>query len=255
MRKKVGVGGVLVVAIISLVWFLGHRNAVIMEPSAKTSNNSTSAAVTTVTAIERIKTPSKKPLKKPPPIIPLPFTADTASIDGEADELSQAPVAPEVMARMALMQKEIGDNFFKIAPLAFDELMDEEPVNHMWTGIVKANIEQRIASGEIGGSILELAQCHQTLCKIVISHDNKTTRRKFEGEVLGDERLLGPYQAFSHVNDDGSVDSKIYMGKYGKDYELMEAGLTRAYEMVTGESADSIVPTENQIAQVEAQMK
>ena len=159
--------------------------------------------------------------------------------------------------RMALLLQGIDDAFFDTMPAAYDELMNEQPEDVMWTGMVKNVIESNIAESNLDGTELTSTSCHHTICKLTFSHEDEDAMRMMAQYGFGEGMagLFTPAQGFHTTADDGSIDSIIYLGKPDNLRNTKIAALERSYEIVTGDSADNVVPTDKQIEQVKAQMQ
>lgn len=228
------------------VWLLFFRNAV---ETQTTRDGSSGMEKESTVGIAAIRKEAKKRKAISTKLLPRIYLPPKRPQDVEEEDF-ETPQRPEEMARLALLYEAVGDAFMTVAPDAFDEVMKEEPIDDKWTETVEAAVQKRIDSGSFAGSTLQDAECHRTLCRIRLTHEDKTAKELFLEESMKDDALVGPTHAFSRPGEDGALQNSVYMGKYGQDFQLEQAAMDRLYEMVTGESADSVVPTESQIAQV-----
>ncbi|MBN2528116.1 MAG: hypothetical protein JXR76_17120 [Deltaproteobacteria bacterium] len=177
-------------------------------------------------------------------VMPSPHSEDATDMDDRTEDRT----TPEQRARLAAMYAAVGDDYILHAPEAFDEVMEEEPIDHMWSGIVNAALKKGFESGAFAGSTFRDAECHSTICRIRVTYKDRIAMSQFWSETGKEEALVGPSTGFSRYGENGAIESTIYMGKYAQDYQFEKNALDRLYEMVTGQSADGVVPTEKQIA-------
>ena len=215
-------------------------------PVLELENNAAPRNINAASKIKRLK----RTVKLSSQLVSKVFDGETYEDEADSIGPSEPRVPDQSMTRIALMKKEIGDKFFQSAPTAFDEILDEEPINPVWTDMVKSGIDDIIVSNELENLKMEEVHCHRTLCKIVIRFDDSETERTYKEARSKNEALMGPDHGFSSLNDDGSRTSKFYMGRRGYEFSVQKAVVERMYELVTGKSVNSVVPTAEQIAQV-----
>jgi hypothetical protein len=232
------------------VWLLFFRNVVETQTTRDGSSGMAKESTVRTAALRREAKKRKAFSEK---VVPRIYLASQRPQDVEEDDVEAQP-RPEEMARLALLYEAVGDTFLTEAPDAFDEVMNEEPIDDKWTETVEVAVQKRIDSGSFAGSTLQDVECHRTMCRIQLTHEDKTAKELFMEESMKDDALVGPTHAFSRPGEDGALQNSVYMGKYGQDFRLEQAAMDRLYEMVTGESADSVVPTESQVAQVATRM-
>ena len=162
------------------------------------------------------------------------------------------PIEDEELARRTLMQQAVSTQYRKNVMAAFDQLVEDEPVDEEWTLDVQNAILNTIEQGGLEDTLLKNATCRRTVCRVRITHRDQSDREIFFEEIERVETLDGLSNGFHRINKDGTIDSTLYLGKSGQGEEMTLDVLERAYTIATGKPADSVVPTSSQIEQVAA---
>ena len=238
---------------IAILFILMAGFAIKLQYSASAASDSVDLSKNSLLSQSTASTESgrdSEPSSRPGVRIYLP-AADDSEADGIPEDL-ETTVSVIEEARLNALRKVTAPYFLETAPVALDALIEEESSNAMWTSMVEANIAQAIQSGDFDGSALQDVQCHSTLCKIQMTHEDDAALVLFDEEAPSREALVGPSFGFTRLNDEGLIENTIYLGKYGSDYQMKSAAMERIYEIATGESASAIVPTDEQIDNVAA---
>lgn len=158
----------------------------------------------------------------------------------------------EEVAHLALLNAAAGPYFYEMGPVALDDILEEEPVDYMWTQLIRNNIEKIIESTDFEGTTLEDIQCHRTMCKYQITFRDSDALSLFRKQRASNIALRGPAYGFGNTDEDGMIETLRYFGKKGTEYQMKSTSLAKIYQMATGKSADNIVPTAAQVDKVAA---
>ena len=170
-----------------------------------------------------------------------------------SDLRKESPMPPlDELAKIAVMQK-INDPYFNNeAPLAYDDIIENQLVDEEWTQTRRDAFEALLVDEQYDDISLRQLKCYALLCKYEIEYPDKDTIIDL-AQDLGENRvLLGPGHIFTHKKDDGTYKADIYYGRYGEDHILNKTLTEKLYENITGNSSDSVVPTKQEMAKVMA---
>ncbi len=152
------------------------------------------------------------------------ITAETV----EPDEDEETPInvvfrSKEERRRRAERMKKISPYFWEKAPGLLEELLQEQPEDRHWSAGVEASAKKFLEQDHFEGTEIIETDCHATLCKMLINHDNEDAYEAFKqhGATSG-PWLMSDIQGKRESLDSGEVVTTFYFSREEDDRPFEE---------------------------------
>ena len=131
--------------------------------------------------------------------------------ENELEEDGVVVITEEEMRADAARWRRIHPIYESQAPVVLDKIMMEEKINDKWTEEVKTEALEIIGSEEFEGTDLLDVECHESLCRMRLFHDDLSSFERFE---KGGGHSIGPWNtdlvAKKNDGEDGTVKTIMF---------------------------------------------
>ena len=167
----------------------------------------------------------------------------------ELDELPSDKLAH--LTKNAIRDTVVTSQFYSLGPAVMDEMVQTQESDIEWNDNTRQDLIDRFALVGEDAANLKDVQCGQTICKIVTEHADEKASDKLYRLETESSAIEGDAFRFSKKTPDGRIETAVYVGRYGASERFHDMVKNRVYNVITGKSVDTIMPTEKELKRID----
>ena len=140
--------------------------------------------------------------------------------DGETGlSLDQLGVAievektPEEIEYLKYRNKRIGEHYWELAPMIFEEVLSEQTLDARWTEEKLSAMREKLSEEALGGTTLKSVECYENLCRIIVEHEDEEAYKTFKSYGTESGPLDGPSHGSRKPLEDGRLQTTVYLSR------------------------------------------
>lgn len=119
--------------------------------------------------------------------------------------------------------KRIGPHYWKLAPKMFEQMLDEQSIDETWTSEKLAAVKELLTDSNFEGTTLNSVQCFESMCRIVVEHDDEMAYEIFKKQGTESGPLDQPSHGSRKLLENGRSITTVYLCRLTDSSPFKEA--------------------------------